>query len=56
MVVEPAEESDNIDGVDQYNHVHGVGDVTSSTQVVGGVKGYCEKLELEGQETARRNK
>lgn len=48
MVVEVTEESDEAERVSQHDHVHGVGEVTLSKQVVGGVDGYCEKLELGG--------
>lgn len=49
MVVEVTEESDEAERVGQYNYVHGVREVTVSKQIVGGVDGNCEKLELGGR-------
>ena len=53
VVVEVTEESDEAERVGQHNHVHGIREVTVSEQVVGGVDGDYEKLEL-GGETGRR--
>lgn len=54
MVVEVTEESDEAERVGQHNHVHGVREVTVSKQVVGGVDGYREKLELEGRQVNKQ--
>lgn len=56
MIVEVTEESDEAERVGQHNHVHGVREVTVSKEVVGGVDGYYEKLELGGRQTDGRNK
>lgn len=48
VVVEVAEESDEAEGVGQHNYVHGVGEVAVGKQVVGGVDGHGEELELGG--------
>lgn len=53
MVVEVTEECDKAEGVGQHNHVHGVREVTVSEQVVGGVDGDYEKLELGGETGSR---
>lgn len=49
MVVEVAEESDEAERVGQHNYVHGVGEVAVGKQVVGGVDGHGEELELGGK-------
>lgn len=49
VVVEVTEESDEAERVGQHNYVHGVREVTVSKQIVGGVDGNCEKLELGGR-------
>lgn len=46
MVVEVTEESNEAERVSQHNHVHGVRKVTVSEQVVSGVDGHGNKLEL----------
>lgn len=46
-VVEVAEESDEAERIGQHDHVHGVREVAVGKQVVGGVDGHYEKLELE---------
>lgn len=48
VVVEVAEESDEAERVGQHNRVHGVGEVAVGKQVVGGVDGHSEELELGG--------
>lgn len=60
MVVEVTEEGDEAERVGQHHHVHGVREVTVSKQVVGGVDGHYEELELgrkqTDKQTDRRNK
>lgn len=46
VVVEVAEKSDEAEGICQHHHVHGVRKVAVSNQVVNGVDGDSEKLQL----------
>lgn len=48
-VVEVSEESDEAERVGQHHHVHGVGEVAVGVQVVGGVAGHSEELQLQTQ-------
>lgn len=48
VVKEVTEESDEAEGVGQHDDVHGVREVAVGKQVVAGVDGYYEKLELKG--------
>ena len=47
-VIEVTEKSDEAERVGEHHHVHGVGEVAVSEQVVGGVDGDDEELELWG--------
>lgn len=55
LVVEVAEEQDEADAVGEHNGVHRVGEVTLGEQVVAGVCGEKNELQLEMKEVVRRN-
>lgn len=49
LIVEVSEEYDEAEGVDKHHRVHGVWEVAVSEQVVAGVDGHYEELELGSQ-------
>lgn len=54
-VVEVGEESDEAERVGQHHHVHGVWEVAVSVQVVGGVGGHGEELQLQAQRATKKS-